>query len=326
MLSRTCPLLLLGLLLCACGGETPGGGDDDAAVTIDAAVAIDASGTPDGPRACALWTRTDLAATKAPSSMDPVAVTTARTTRILVTGSIFSCDLPAMTVVTYDQDNRRAFAPISVFRPDPVCPTIPTPITRPIALRFPAQGTWTVYAGPDTSAPSITIVVGAPPDRACGVAGSCAMDCDCAGNGARCLGGYGFAGPFTQCARPCELDRDCAGAGTCESFDDGLELACQPGTAECGVDAPCWSGYDCVDGTCVATFTLDQSTRIPCSCDADCGEPLRCLEDADGGGARCELACPTDGAWCSGPHFCATFYQDVSGLAAVDGVCGWVGE
>jgi hypothetical protein len=185
-----------------------------------------------------------------------------------------------------------------------------------------------VYAGPDDSAPSITIAVGAPPGRACGGVAGCEMDCDCTSTrpGERCLGGYGLGGPFTACATPCEVDRDCGGDGRCESADDGLEQVCYDVGPECSVDRPCPSGFDCAGGACVASFTLGQGTRVPCSCDADCAAPLSCMADADGEGARCEMACPTDGPWCSGPHFCATRYQDISGLAGVDGVCGWVGE
>lgn len=323
---RPCSAFLLAAALLGCS-EPSGDPDPGDASAADARVVADGAPGPDAPRACLQWTRVEVASTAPPVSIDPVAVTTARTTRVEITAALTTCDELAMTVVRYDEATRRAFAPVAALRPDTPCEPRPEPVTRPVALRFPTVGTWTVHAGPDASAPSIEVVVGAPPDRACGVAGACAMDCDCTETepGTRCLGGVGLGGPFTQCARPCELDRDCGGAGVCRDVEDGLTSACVDGI-ECDDARPCADGFACEAGACVATFSLGTGNRVACGCDADCAGPLRCIADADGDGARCEVTCPTDGPWCDGAHFCGTRFQDVSGLAAVDGVCGWVGE
>jgi hypothetical protein len=320
--------LLVLALVAACGGEQPVDDDDDVPVdaTVDATV-IDTP-YPDAFEGQFIWERVSFAAGSAPVSMDPVAVTTGRTTRVMISGTI-EADEIAMTVVTYDEVNRRAYAPIAGLRRFP--PSLrggAIQVSRPVLLRFPTTGTWTVYAGPDTAAPSLTIEVGAAPVRDCGTGVGCELDCDCqlTNPGERCLGGYGIGGPFLACAKPCELDRDCGGDGTCDSADDGLDSVCYDTGAECSATAPCADGFVCNAGACVATFQLSSQNRIACDDGYDCTPPLRCIIDADGEGSRCEMACPTDGPWCDGQHFCGTLFQDVSGLAQVDGVCGWVGD
>lgn len=155
----------------------------------------------------------------------------------------------------------------------------------------------------------------------------CQMDCDCP-DGSQCIGSNGFAGPITQCAQACEVDRDCGGNGACNTtIVDGLNYFCDAALSECG-DAACPTGYKCEASACQPDFVLDESTRTPCSSDADCAAPLRCALAANPEiQPRCELLCATSSAaWCPSPYACGQAADDTSGVAAVDAVCVLPGQ
>jgi hypothetical protein len=210
------------------------------------------------------------------------------------------------------------------------CPAIAEQVVRPIALRLPAPGAWTVRDDATGATSSVAVTVAPGPMRACG-ASPCELDCDCdMAAGERCLSGSGLAGAFTECAVPCELDRDCGGMASCESPDDGLEHACSGGS-ECTDARPCRDGFRCAAGRCEPAFRLSATARIECACDADCMPGLSCVEPATMGGARrCEARCLTGpfatGVWCEGLHSCAGVAGDAAGLASSDAVCGFIGE
>lgn len=195
--------------------------------------------------------------------------------------------------------------------------------TRTITLRL-ESGDWTIRDASPGGTTTLAITIG-PGIRAPCVpdGGDCLQDCDCLGREV-CLSTTGLGGPFTACAEPCEEDLDCSEpGGRCLSADDGFELTCEPTSSGCTVTG-CPEGYACDGARCTPTFRLASSTRVPCTCDSECEPGLSCVTGP--GGSRCEVACPTGGDWCSSMHFCAEARMDVSGLAASDAVCGWVGE
>lgn len=265
-------------------------------------------------------------------SLEAAPVNTERTARVAIETDLNACDMRATPQVTYASESREVFIDMRVWHPEGIdCPPGGTVIERPVSLRLDEPGTWTVRGGaPGGSGPSLEIDVGVPPPRSCDTSPGvpCGMDCDCPDG--VCLSGFGLGGPFTACARACELDRDCGGDSVCASPDDGLELTCRVGPTECGeARPPCPEGFSCMDGACEPTFRLGSDTRTPCECDADCTPPLRCIAAADPDDeARCEMACPTGGPWCAGPgaHFCGSKEQDLSGLAPDDSVCVFAGE
>jgi hypothetical protein len=204
------------------------------------------------------------------------------------------------------------------------CPELAQPDRRTVTLQL-ESGEWTIRDASPGGTASLAITIG-PGIRAPCVpdGGDCLQNCDCLGREV-CLSTTGLGGPFTACAEPCEADLDCAEpGGRCLSVDDGFDLTCATMSSGCGATG-CPEGYACgMSGSCTPTFTLNSSTRRTCTCDAECDPGLACVVGP--GGSRCEVPCPTAGNWCSGPHFCAEARMDVSGLAADDAVCGWVGE
>jgi hypothetical protein len=188
------------------------------------------------------------------------------------------------------------------------------------------SGDWTIRDASPGGAARLAITIG-PGIRAPCVpdGGDCQQNCDCLGEEV-CLSARGAGGmPFTACAEPCEADLDCAAAGgRCTSLEDGFDLTCVTSDTGCAA-AGCPVGYACEpSGRCAPTFALGASTRVACACDADCAPGLACVTGTSG--ARCEVPCPTAGSWCAGAHVCGEARDDVSGLAASDAVCGWVGE
>jgi hypothetical protein len=195
---------------------------------------------------------------------------------------------------------------------------------RTITLQLEA-GDWTIRDASPGGTATLAITIG-PGIRAPCVpdGGDCLQNCDCLGREV-CLSTLGIGGPFTACAEPCEEDLDCSEpGGRCLSVDDGFDLTCQPTSSGCSATG-CPVGYECgASGSCAPTFRLSSSTRVACTCDAECEPGLSCVTGP--GGSRCEVACPTGGSWCSTMHFCAEARMDVAGIAASDAVCGWVGE
>ncbi|MCA9679620.1 MAG: hypothetical protein KC464_31600, partial [Myxococcales bacterium] len=165
------------LVAASLGATLPGCGGGDA--SPDAAATADAIVRPDAIAGCVTWARVERAADTI-ASIDPAPVNTDRTTRVALVAEVAACDQPAMPIVRYDPDTRRAFAPMAVLEPAITCPPSTQTLTRPVELRLPSPGTWTIYAGADASAPSVTIDVASPPDRACATGGACELDCDCA--------------------------------------------------------------------------------------------------------------------------------------------------
>lgn len=284
---------------------------------------------PTGPDArsgetCAGW---HLATAEASglAMMDQEPYEVGRTARVAVSTVLGPCDERAMPQVTIAEADSTITVELQVWRQDGEC-TNEMEITRPVAFRFPAAGTWTIAAD---GAEPISVKVDPEPGGQCGTGNECRRDCDCAGQ-AVCLRGAGLGGDFNSCARPCELDRDCGGNGTCTDVADGLSRVCSEG-GECTQDSalPCPDGFSCdVDtDSCVPGFTLNEETRAPCSCDADCASPLRCVRGApDELRGRCQITCPTGGPWCEGSHVCGAAADDASGLAGTDSVCIWLGE
>lgn len=263
---------------------------------------------------------------------ETVDVNSERTARLLVTSALSECERKAAPALTWDERNSALYIDMRVFRPARDCPGTAEPQIRPVSVRFPATGRWTIYPGApgaQQSERTLAVEVMEPPARACmpPMTTGCEMDCDCAA-GEVCVSASGFAGPFTQCARACEFDRECEGTGRCVSVDDGLSFTCSDAFAECADDYPCPDGYSCRNGTCTLGVTLSSETRAPCTSDSDCESPLHCVASADRAGqARCELLCPNFGpGWCSAMHVCGTAAEDASGQALTDSVCVWLGE
>lgn len=296
-------------------GDAADDGTDDGGDTAD-----DASDGDDGGGSACSWQLVSATAPIEFLGADPGPFNPGRTARVQVQTVLAACEELAIPRIDIDEGSATATIELRVFRSDGDCPGAPRTITRSIAIRLPSVARWTVAVGDQ----SVEIDVEASPDRECGIDAPCAMDCDCP-DGLRCLTGWGIAGPFTECAIPCELDRDCGGNGTCESIADGLAFACF-GEAECSDDIPCPKGWQCDDGVCAPGFTLDVDTRRECACDDDCESPLRCTRAGPDEPGRCEIACPTDGPWCEGAHVCGEAGMDVAGLAETDSICVFLGE
>lgn len=318
--------LLIGIAVGACGG---GNGAVADAGAEDAGVENDAFVRPDAGPSCGVTWELVPATINAVTLLDPAPLNSARTTRVLVTVEANACDERAMFTVARTFESLDTIIEARVWRPLGIaCPPSTQIFERPVELMLQTPGTWTIHAG---AATPITVDIGIAPSRPCMTGqGGCDLDCDCPA-GEACLGGSGFAGPFTACARPCELDRDCGGEGTCISANDGLDFYCDSGTPECDAAAACPTGYACNAGACELSPTLAAATRKACACDDDCEVPLRCVEPAYPGATRhCEAVCFTgdtgDGAWCNGPHFCGSAPMDVAGTAPADSVCVWAGE
>jgi len=321
-------------LLFGCHGGSSS--DHDASTGGDGAPPADAVQTDAGPEvdaapSCGLtWELVDTPISNI-GLLESSPVNTDRTARFLVTTEIGGCERLAMPALTLSASTRELYIEMRSFRAvDTDCSDPPQTLDRPVAVQLGAAGSWSVRPGPPgTPGNVLTVEVEPAPDRPCGndVGSDCGMDCDCA-YGEQCLSGSGFGGPFTECARACELDRDCGGQGRCVSIADGLQLACSDAFPECDGSNPCPTGYSCAGGACTPDFLLGSGTRVPCDCDAECEAPLICVEASAPGRTRsCELACPTpSAAWCSIQHYCGPAAEDVAGTAAADSVCVWAGE
>jgi hypothetical protein len=307
------------VMVAACGG------DDDGAAP-DARVVDASSGAPDAPAGCATWTLEERTIT-ALTLLDPAPLHDHRTLRVQITVELGACEEIAMNATSFAFEapdvslTTRAWVPHGTG-----CAGEPRTVTRPVVLHLPYADTWTIRAAGVTP---LAVDVTAFPDEDCNPKRfPCEADCDCdVSSGERCLGydAGGIVGPTTICARPCEVDRDCGGTSCAGVVDDGISWACND-EPECGGSDPCPVGWTC-GAECTADFTLSQSTRGECACDADCAPGLRCVVPYDTAQPnRCQAVCETDGFWCQGPHVCGALGQDLSGLAGTDSVCGWVGE
>ena len=193
----------------------------------------------------------------------------------------------------------------------------PTVASRDFVIRLPYAATWRfgdlleVQVGPDPASECLCI-----PDA------PCVADCDCEGTQV-CLSD---SSGEQRCVLPCQANRDCQGQGVCGD-DATMTDICLFGVPECDSDTPCPCGFACDGQTCQPAFTLNQSTRHECDADADCDQPLRCVETQWGEGdlrKTCEAICQTNSdGWCQGPHTC-------NPAASVEtnsqGVCSWVGD
>ncbi|MBX7192949.1 MAG: hypothetical protein K1X94_12865, partial [Sandaracinaceae bacterium] len=201
------------------------------------------------------------------------------------------------------------------------CPELAREDTRIFTFQLEAAD-WTFVDASTGGTASLTMTVG-PGIRAACVpdGGDCQQNCDCL-DGDQCISGVGLAGPFLQCATPCEEDVDCAqsGGGVCSSIPDGLASTCERTSSACSAPGhACGEGRTCEGPSCVPAFSLSASTRHACTCDGDCDPGLSCVTGATG--AQCEVPCLTQTEWwCGSMHFCGEQRQDVSGLAVSDGV------
>ena len=274
---------------------------------------------------CSAWELSGGRA-KALELMDAMPVDTARSVRVGVTTELAACEERAMPVVAIDADQLTVTIELDVWRQvEGDCGEAAGTIVRPVLLRLPEVGTWTISA---EGAEPLSLKVDPGPGGACGQGGGeCRRDCDCDA-GEACLRGVGIGGPYNSCSISCELDRDCGGQGVCLDVDDGLDRVCVIGD-ECNQQGhpACPDGYSCdLDSdSCTPSFTLDQGSRGPCACDYDCEEPLRCVRGRDGE-PHCEVTCQTGGPWCQGAHACGLAADDAAGLATTDSVCVWLGE
>lgn len=191
--------------------------------------------------------------------------------------------------------------------------------TRILTLSLPSAD-WTIEDASAGGESALALVVGpgvrspCTPDR-----DSCLQDCDCEG-AQRCLYAMSPSGPWGFCAEPCEEDLDCGEPGDrCErELVGGPTSVCGPRANPC-VGMSCPSGYACEGERCEPTFRLNGASRHECSCDAECDPGLVCVRGE--GGARCEVPCPSGGAWCEGAHACGAPDE----LSVSDAVCGWLG-
>jgi hypothetical protein len=290
-------------------------GDPDGSAQLDAASADVI--TADADPSCRQWRRVNVPVTEV-ASMELLSIHPARTARVQVTVRQCPNDLPAKSTVGFTLENEYVVLDMGVWRPGPDCNEYDrVAVDRPVAIKFPYAGSWR-FTLSDSMTRSVT--VDATPGGSCNLsAGSCDRDCDCAAG--VCLSGMGFATAFTECARPCELDRDCGGDGYCGDVGDGLSRICLAGP-ECDATRACPQGFSCNAGTCEPTFQLGSTSRHACTCDAECGDGLRCAVAAGEATGYCEALCLTaNDGWCQGPHVCT-----VGSVEPERGVCGWVGE
>lgn len=320
------------VLLAACSDESGSPQDAPVADATDAPIGLD--GHTDGPcpgcdapQACASLVLDTRPVRTIALFEDGGRIHAARSFRVELGYDATPCEQFAMPTWNVVPANHIVGFNVHVFHPPGDCPGLPIRRTRVVTLRLDA-GTWRLLGVGLATPPSTMVTVGPPPLVACAPgAGECLQDCDCTGVGARCLGGVGLGGPFQECATPCEADRDCGETGHCTSIPDGLALTCESGSQCGGPGDDCADGFQCAKGACVPEFVLSGTTRHECTCDSDCDAPLRCIQPTvPGRVARCEIPCPTAGAWCQGPHFCGTAAQDLASLAPSDSVCVSVGE
>jgi hypothetical protein len=300
--------------------------DNRVSPRLDGGTASDRDGgTSSDAGACSAWELGRGTAT-ALALMDAPPVDVARSARVEVTTDLAACEERAMPEVTIDAVALTVTIELHVWRQvEGDCGPPAGEISRPVLIRLPEVGTWTISAD---GAADLSLKVEAGPGGQCGQgSGECRRDCDC-DPGEACLRGAGIGGAFTTCAIACELDRDCGGNGICVDADDGLDRVCAIGD-ECNQqgEPACPAGYSCdLDAdSCVPSFTLDQEARGPCACDADCEAPLRCVRSRDQE-PHCEITCQTGGPWCEGAHACGAAADDAAGLATTDSVCIWLGE
>ena len=313
---RTALAIALFTALGACGGTSPA---TDAATSGDSGGSVADGNTVDADPSCQAWRHVDVGFTDV-WLMEAAPVHPERSARIMVSAKHCPGDTASIPTYAPTLENEYLAVAMSVWRTGPDCAT-PELVERPVTVRFPYQGSWTILNDGDP----LVVDVTPAPAIACGATQSgCALDCDCTA-GEKCLSGIGLGGPFTACAIPCEFDRDCLGNGACISIDDGLSSICEASADECAdPQDPCPAGFDCTANTCEPDFVLNGASRHACSCDSECDSPLRCVFQFGADAGRCDVVCPTmsDG-WCQGPHTCNTAVSVEANSAAV---CAWVGD
>lgn len=318
------PCIALALFLISCGGGGSGDDDGDDVGVPDASTAIDANTTDGLFPACGRRWRLEPRDATSLELIGSGPAAGGRITRFAVGTTLGPCEEIAMPQVSFTLENEFAIIQLYAWVPVGVdCDGPSVDIERPVSIQLYQDAQWSVTA--QGFATPVVLAVGADPGDCDPNRTPCEADCDCA-FGEKCLSYDGFGGPTTGCGVPCEADRDCAG-GTCQSIADGLDFACEQTPPECGVADACPTGWTCGGGACAPDFVLSQTTRHECGCDDDCDPGLRCIEATNPATRpRCQAACETGGDWCQGPHFCGSMFQDVSGLAGTDSVCGWIGE
>lgn len=331
------------LAACSCGAShTIGDGGLDATPAPDAAVldapaldapALDAPAldarAPDASTECVTHRLAPMRI-EALRSMESQPIHASRSLRVQATYTMpDGCHARAMPRVVVDPNARTVDVTIRDWVSEGTgCVELERMDTRTLTLGPLAAGAWTIRDASPGGTATLSLTVGPPVPAPCMPdGGECVQDCDCL-DGDVCLSTVGLGGPFQACVSPCEQDADCAArGGRCISVDDGFELTCDRTSAACDTARPCPRGYSCDAGVCAASFRLSASTRVGCTCDAECEPGLTCVRGEQGRPSRCEARCETAAAaWCSAAHFCAEAAMDVSGLAASDAVCGWVGD
>lgn len=297
------------LTLGACGG---GGGTDP----------VDAM-PPDSDPACGEWTVAPAVGLDVRLFDPATTIALGRTIRIAFEVELTACeDTGIVGISVTPEETTGMIEPYLLRQVGGTCTGTARTVTRVVDFQPPQAGAWMLTI---QGVGSVSFTVTAEPTPSCDATRSpCAADCDCDQSaGERCIG-VNQGGPTTVCARTCEVDHDCGGNRCTGDAPGGTPYVCdaQP---ECGAGVPCPTGFACTTGTCTPTFTLSQTTRHECACDADCDPGLRCTRPDDLTlPNQCQALCPTDGPWCEGPHVC-----DRSGQDTLDGaasVCGWIGD
>jgi hypothetical protein len=121
---------------------------------------------------------------------------------------------------------------------------------------------------------------------------ACLTDCSCA-TGLSCIGGFGFAGEYWACLRPCNDFRECRAPEACPArVFDAAPYVCMWAGDGCTTDVDCPAGYVCAESD-RGRFCRDGRTgpsRGACVCDEECPVGHLCAVGASPTPV-CEIPC-----------------------------------